>query len=214
MNNRLVNIIVFLAGSFVGVAGSYYFIKKHFENIFNEDLQERRLAHIEANSQTDNKTSEEKSNANRNKLDISSYMGAMENYGSPYTHVDYSKPVPEEASNEEQPVIKNLFQEEIHIISQGEFVDNDHDESWEAIGLTFFKDGVLADENNDEFKDPEHFVGPISNIDHFFLISDSDVVYVRNPMLKIDYEICYDNRCYSDVKKTMPTPIREEEDTE
>jgi hypothetical protein len=211
---KIVGVFIFLSGVGIGVLGSYYFIKKHLEKVMDDDFQARRNVRIENNDQMIKEkysSTLEKINANLNKPDLSSYSTSLSNYGYGETRVDYSKT--DDNDPESKEIHNNIFdQKGIGFISQNEFVDNDHDESWEAIGLTFFRDGVLGDENNDEIKDPEKFVGPVEDIDHFFLMNDSDVLYIRNNNLKIDYEICYDNRCYSDVKKTMPTPVRGEDE--
>ena len=212
---KIIGVLIFFSGVGTGILGSYYFIKKHLEKAMNDDFQERRTARIEENNKNNINLPVdvlEKSNENRNKPDLTSYVSSLSNYASEDAYrVDYSKT--EESEETKREIISNIFEQDgIRVISQNEFVDNDHDETWEAVGLTFFKDGIIADENNEELKDPEKFVGLVDDIDHFFLMNDSDVMYIRNNRLKIDYEICYDNRCYSDVRKTMPSPVEREEE--
>ena len=79
------------------------------------------------------------------------------------------------------------------------FVD---DEEYEQISLTYYADGVLADENDEVIEDVEDAVG-IDSLNHFGEYED-DSVFVRNDARKCDYEILLDQRTYSEVVEDMP----------
>ena len=72
-------------------------------------------------------------------------------------------------------------------------------EEYDTVSLTYYDDGVLADEDDNIIEDVEGMVG-VDSLTHFGEYED-DSVYVRNDRYKCDYEILRDQRKYSDVKK-------------
>jgi hypothetical protein len=71
---------------------------------------------------------------------------------------------------------------------------------YDTISLTYYADGVLADDMDDVIEDIDEVVGEDS-LNHFGEFED-DSVYVRNDERKCDYEILRDNRNYADVVGT------------
>ena len=86
-----------------------------------------------------------------------------------------------------------------YVIPPEQFGD---DEEYEQISLTYYADGVLADENDEVIEDVEDAVG-IDSLNHFGEYED-DSVFVRNDARKCDYEILLDQRTYSEVAEDMP----------
>lgn len=73
-------------------------------------------------------------------------------------------------------------------------------DGYEPVSLTFYEDGVLADELNEAIYDVENTVGP--NFKSWFDDADSEnpyCIWVRNPSRKCDYEITIDYRNFSDL---------------
>ena len=81
----------------------------------------------------------------------------------------------------------------------GEFDD------YEEIGLTYYADQVLTDDDDELVEDIEDTVG-FDSLNHFGEYED-DSVFVRNDRLKCDYEILLDHRKYSDVVKRKPHEV-------
>lgn len=79
-----------------------------------------------------------------------------------------------------------------YVIPPDEFDMMDYDTS----SLTYYADGVLADECNNKIDDIDEIVG-LESLEHFGEYED-DSVFVRNDKLKIDYEILLDVRRYED----------------
>lgn len=75
-------------------------------------------------------------------------------------------------------------------------------ESYVPESLTYYADGVLADEDDKIIDDVEDVVGA-DFYKHFGEYED-DSVFVRNDSKKHDYEILKDFRLYSDVVKNKP----------
>lgn len=86
-----------------------------------------------------------------------------------------------------------------YIISPEEFGEND---DYELICMTYYNDKVLADDDDNVVNDIEDTVG-IEALSHFGEYED-DSVFVRNDILRCDYEILLDPREYSDVLREMP----------
>ena len=81
-----------------------------------------------------------------------------------------------------------------YVISPDEFGNmDDHT----LISLTYYADGVLADDWDTKVINPDEEVGP--NIESHFGEYEEDTVFVRNEKLKNDYEICRDLRTYTEV---------------
>lgn len=86
-----------------------------------------------------------------------------------------------------------------YVISPDEFGDFDE---YERISLTYYADQVLADDNDERIIDVDKVVGAES-LTHFGEYED-DSVFVRNDMLRCDYEILMDTRTYSEIVKERP----------
>lgn len=65
---------------------------------------------------------------------------------------------------------------------------------YETESLIYFSDGVLTNDKYDPVEDVDYMVG-IDSLDHFGEYED-DSVFVRNDVLKTDFEILLDSRTY------------------
>lgn len=65
---------------------------------------------------------------------------------------------------------------------------------YETESLIYFSDGVLTNDKYDPIEDVDYMVG-IDSLDHFGEYED-DSVFVRNDILKTDFEILLDSRTY------------------
>lgn len=124
----------------------------------------------------------------KEKPDIKEYARRLAKEG--YTrYSDFGSEEEEEPVSEAGP----------YVIPPEQFGD---DEEYEQISLTYYADGVLADENDEVIEDVEDAVG-IDSLNHFGEYED-DSVFVRNDARKCDYEILLDQRTYSEVVEDMP----------
>ena len=88
-----------------------------------------------------------------------------------------------------------------YVIAPNEFDEFDEYETGE---LTYYADGILADDGDDIIDDIESIVGEDSLLHFGEYEDDPDTVYVRNDRLKTDYEITRDERRYADVMDGYP----------
>lgn len=190
--------ITFAIGAVAGAAASWYFAKKKYELIAQEEIKSvkdvfaKRIEAISHESSNDISDVEEKAERAKDKLDIIKYASKLNDEGyTNYSNVEMSFPDVEtkETMGKETP----------YIISPDEFGEEDE---YETISLTYYADGVLADDMDYLVEDVEETVGN-DYASHFGEYED-DSVFVRNDRLKADYEILMDERNYSDVRKTKP----------
>ena len=90
---------------------------------------------------------------------------------------------------------------ESYVISPDEFGELD---DYAKISLTYYADGILADENCIIIDNVEEIVGDA--LDHFGEYEE-DSVFCRNDTKRFDYEILKDLRRYADVRKSFPPNI-------
>lgn len=83
------------------------------------------------------------------------------------------------------------------------------DEEYDQVELTFYADGILADED-DTILNVDEVIGK-GSLDH---IGDyeEDAVHVKNEARKVYYEVLVDNRSYEDATGKNPHQDKDEED--
>lgn len=188
------NMFIFAAGAAVGSAVAWFYAKKYYEKIANDEIdsmkewlarrveeQDEREEPDEA--QTPDETAEpaeepeEKSNDDRATYEEKVEQLSYNNY--------YHAPTKEVDDMDEPYVIKpEIFGEE---------------DDYEEVSLTYYADGVLCDERDNRIEDIAGTVGE-DYAEHFGDYED-DSVFVRNDRLKTDFEILKDWRNYSDLDK-------------
>ncbi len=197
---------IFLLGLAIGGAGAWYYLKNTYEQRSEQDIASAKeafhsrevklLAEIE---ELKKKTEPEKDEAEtaptvlangkvQDKGDVVEY--ARGKYTQYTPSVVPQRPAPEEhkADNIEAP----------YVISPDEFGEID---GYAQISLTYYADGILADENGVIIDDIEEIVGDAIN--HFGEYED-DSVFCRSDPKRCDYEILQDLRRYADVRKSFP----------
>ena len=176
MNCTLSKVVMFTVGAAVGSAVTYKYLKTKYERIADDEIEsirefyEKRRVEIPKNETTGDTEEIKKT-----------YNEIADGYGSTV--------MPDDANEEVTCVSKP------YVISPSEFGENDY----ETESLTYYADGVLADETNEVIEDVDDIVGEAS-LETFGQYED-DSVFVRNDRLERDYEILYDSRSYSQVKK-------------
>lgn len=205
--NKLFGFATFAVGVGVGIASTWQFFKKKYEQKSNEDAASVKEAFNrmkEELQQKDNKFINPSDDFNKTKQqvahipekpDISEYAKMIRNKG--YEPTDYSKSM---VSAEEEDMSKDDSEYKApYVISPDEFGMEDE---YDQIGLMYYADHILADDNDDLVEDIETTVG-IESLSHFGEYDD-DCVYVRNERLKVDYEILRSLKTYSEVLKDKP----------
>lgn len=205
--NKLAMFSVFISGVVIGSASSWYFTKKKYEQIANEEIEsvKEKFSYKPSSEKKDDDEKDEgfdqgeehrkdaydKVMMAREKPSVSEYAKRLSKEG----YTNYSSSESKEDSDDSEDA-KSLNP---YVISPEQFGEKD---DYDQISLTYYSDHVLADENDEIMDDVEDSVGSDS-LTHFGEYED-DSVYVRNDRLKVDYEILLDSRPYSNVLREKP----------
>jgi hypothetical protein len=168
----------FLLGTAVGAVTAWQYAKRKYERIAQEEIDSVKEVFSKREQKTDKETKEQE-------------------YGELLRNTGYSN-----YSSEKRKGEKEVEFREPYVISPEEFGEmNDY----EKISLTYYANGILADENDEVIDDIEETVGDA--LEHFGEYED-DSVFVRNEENVCDYEILFDQRNFSEI--TGVTPFRME----
>lgn len=197
-----VGFVIFVAGAAIGSAATWYYAKKHYEQIAQEEIDsvKERFAIdntklIKSYSKDDPKPpfeAREVADIAKEKLTVAEYAKKLSAQG----YTNYSNSEEKEEVNTNPKVTETPF-----VISPDEFGELE-DEGYDKMNFTYYADGVLADEEDEIVDDVEGTVGADS-LNHFGDYED-DSVHVRNNRLKVDYEILLSQREYSEILEEKP----------
>lgn len=186
MNSKVTGFLMFAAGAAIGSVATWMFIKNKYERIANEEIESVKAVYSKKEAakkkddtdKIDNEVIDEKPSI----YEVKEYLETIKENG-------YHK---EENKEEGDPDMNDSP----YVISPDEFGDRD---DHTCVSLTYYADGVLADDWDTVVIDPIEEVGP-DIASHFGeYAEDADTVFIRNEKLKVDYEICRDLRTFADV---------------
>ena len=176
------NFIALAIGAAVGSIVTWQLLKAKYEQLAQEEIAEMREFYINKSKKFEPKKFEPRT------FESSEPMTSVESIikEEGYSYSDEQEKGGEKAVyNDDKP----------YVIPPEEFGSKDE---YETISLTYYSDGVLTDDMDDPISDVDDVVG-IESLEHFGEYED-DSVFVRNDILRCDYEILLDNRRYADVK--------------
>lgn len=183
MTNKTAYVVSLAVGALIGSAATWIFVKKYYEKISKDEIDSVKKEFSKMrNTSIETSDHEEKNN------DISSLRDTSDKI-EPYNYTDHSKKEEQDISVKEVQNVNDPY-----VISPdeyGEYMD------YEQVSLTYFRDGVLADEDTLEVIDD--IAGTVGEdfADHFGEYED-DSVHIRNDVTRCEYEILADLRSYSD----------------
>lgn len=193
MSNRSLFSLGFIIGAASGATVAWYLLKDKYETLAQEEIDSVKEVFARREQEMKDETvkrnvAEGIKDSDRTKPDLKEYAEQLKKNG--YTR--YSDLSADDGGVSDK-------QTKPYVIPPEQFGDN---EEHEQISLTYYADGVLADENDEVIEDVEDAVG-IDSLNHFGEYED-DSVFVRNDARKCDYEILLDQRIYSEVAEEMP----------
>lgn len=196
MSKKIISFIFFTS---VGAATAWFYAKKKYEKIAQEEIDSVKETLLKDKttdlSECGPDENVDESTNDALKLHLTEKPSFME-----YSNMIDNKKYASEEKNERG------VSTGIRVISPDEFGEMDE---YEQISLTYYADGVLTDDNDAVIDDVDSTVGKDA-LDHFGEYED-DSVYVRNDVLKCDFEILLDQRDYSEVEKEKPLSERRHE---
>lgn len=213
---KLSTAIAFLTGAAVGGAAVWYITKEWYARLTEEEINSVKEAYALYSHKQEKAdeallryrgTEEKAPEASKisvttakvaEKGSIAEYAKRVQN-GAP---LEYSKTViPPKIEVTVESTPPESSGNIPYVISPEEF---DELEGYTPISLTYFADGVLADDVGIIIDDAEEIVG--DGLSRFGEYAE-DAVYVRNDAKRCDYEILLDEREYAEFRKTLPANI-------
>lgn len=193
MTDLIKGAVIFSFGVAAGLAISWKYNKDKYETIAREEINDVKERYRSKREHTEKETDVEESDEDAEEELVSGFKNEYENMMRNLGYKDYGE------KKGEDEVAKP------YVIKPEEFGQTDDD--YDLISLNYYADGVLTDDFDDIIEDVEGTVGEDS-LSHFGEY-ENDTVYVRNDARKVDYEICLDNRKFSEVVD-IPPHLRED----
>lgn len=192
MNYTLSKIICFATGALIGSVVTWKLLDIRYERLMHEECESiktelKRLYDIEEEPvETEEEPKkdifENHSTEELAQTDIREYAARLAESG----YTDYANPSTIEKKGED--IVRP------YIIEPDQYGEI---EEYDMASLTYYADGVLADDVDERIEDVDSIVGTES-LTHFGDY-EPDAVFVRNEERKTDYEILRVNENYSDV---------------
>lgn len=196
------NFAMFMAGATVGSVATWLYLKKHYEQIAQEEIDSVKAVFAERKpdffEKNDDKKLDEQAE-NQHKADIAKLKPDLVEYAAKLQEEGYTNYTEHSKKSVNEEKDKPMIEDEPYVISPDEFGESDN---YTQINLTYYSDGTLADDEDEVMEDIEGTVGE-DFADHFGDYED-DSVHIRNDRLRCEYEICKDNRSYDEVVGERP----------
>lgn len=182
------SVITFIVGTGLGGAGAWFLLKKIYEKRFDEELiSVKDSFHIR----------EEELNKDIMELKEKLYPKKEEN------------DIPEKSDKKEENVskgkyVKYMIDNDISKVKNIPYTispDDFGEKGYAETTLTYYIDGILADDTGYIIDDVEGMIGDA--LSHFGEY-EKDAIHCRNDAKRCDYEILKDLRRYADVRKSFP----------
>lgn len=199
-----INFAMFLVGVTVGAAGAWFYCKRYYEQIAQEEIDSVKAAFAERkpnalkNAKKDfeegsSESNKQKANMAKLKPDLVDYAAKLQEQG----YTNYSS-IGEQNGIKKKDEEDETMVDEPYAIPPEEFANNDYT----VISLTYYSDGVLADDEDELVENIEDTVG--KDFAEHFGDYEKDCVHIRNDRRRCDYEICKDNRTFAVVAGVYP----------
>lgn len=196
-----INFAMFLAGVTVGAAGAWFYCKRYYEQIAQDEIDSVKAAFAERkpdalkNARKDyednsNESNKQKADMAKLKPDLVNYAAKLQEQGyTNYSNLDDGK----KKNEEDETVVDGPY-----VIPPEEYGVG----SYTTIGLIYYSDGILADDEDERVENIEDTVG--ADFAEHFGDYEEDSVHIRNDRRRCDYEICKDNRTFAAVAGVYP----------
>ena len=189
--------LIFIGGAVTGSLVSWYFTKKKYETLAENEIAKMREGYRKKNKELADRARVKPniSEVVKDRVTISQEDADLaekeENLIAKYA--EESEPTGEENISPNDDIIE--------FIDDGEFASMN---GYEKVNLVLYEDDVLANEMSDDIVLVEDTVGQqaIDDFKHY----NPEAFYVRNNQLMTEYEITRDHRTYEEV---TGIPIRE-----
>ncbi len=198
-----INFAMFMTGLTLGATSTWFCVKKRYEQIAQEEIDSVKATFAERKPDIcHNKLEKATNDANKEKADRAKLKPDLIDYATKLVeegYTNYAATANKAAKEETIDMVERPY-----IISPDKFGEF---EDYVQISLTYYSDGILADDADEIVDNVADTVG--SDFASHFGDYEDDSVFVRNDRLKCDYEISRDNRAYPVVTGMVPDQMEE-----
>ena len=221
MNKTLLNVLTFTAGAVVGSAVTWVVIKSRYKQIADEEIASVKEEYVNIMTTMKNKLKkdavcdeskatveiheclddDDNADEDNNGIEIVEYNRISSGYRSEENKNKNKNKNEKEGTKWDQDEDDVPYINGPYVISPEDFSSSPP--GYNAEALVYFADGVLADDWG-VILDLDETIGEDA-VNHFGEYAE-DIVYIRNEMTEIDYEVTRDPRTYVDMLRTNPNP--------
>lgn len=194
--SKVATAFAFVLGAAAGSVTAWYFTKKTYERIAQEEIDSVKETFSKLYKRDDSATQDSEDSSDDEEeeedLDIIEYAAIAEHEG----YINYA-----DIGSCEAP--KSDKFDPPYVIPPESF---DELEAYDVVSLSYYEDKVLTDDTDNIIEDMEGLTGfstPEELEGHFGEYED-DSIFVRNDRLRCDIEILHEPRTYADVLKKEP----------
>jgi hypothetical protein len=184
-------VLWFAAGVAVGAVATNHFFKTKYERLYQEEVESVKRAFSEHKQSEPVKGDTEEVSDEPTPEEVEAYNDIINKQG-----YSTASNAPADSIGKGVKGVRRPY-----VIPPSEF---DTEDDYEVYSLTYYADGVLADEQNNPIENVDDMVGRDS-LTHFGEYEE-DAVHVRNEAMMCDFEILRDLSKYSDVFHCGPRP--------
>lgn len=191
--SKLSNLMIFVAGVAIGSVVTWRLIDEKYKQLAQEEIDSVKEVFSRKHKPD---ISENKSNTPEpvvKPTSVKTYAAELRKEG----YTNYSDMRTEEQKHAEE--IEARKNAKPRVISPEEYGEDDE---YNLIGVTWYADGVLADDGDEVIHNIDEIVGSDA-VNHFGEYAE-DAVYVVNDRLKAYYEILRVNETYADLIRENP----------
>lgn len=179
------SLLIFASGAAVGAVVTWRVLETKYEQLVQEEIEsvKEALANRPCKCESEHTESEDRQAAEeaKDKPSIVEYASMVQKNG----YIDYSAmSEKEEVKETKETEVEDKPIDRPYVIAPEEFGEFD---DYRQIGLSYYSDGILVDDEGDIIENVEEVVG-LESLKHFGEYED-DAVHVRNDKFKCDYEI-------------------------
>lgn len=207
MKSKFINVFIFAAGAAVGSAVTWKILKTKYDQIIQEEIDSVKEVFAERMCVPQEQEEEESADDDVDPGQIK--WEDLEDLDE-----DEEEPV-EDDMNDYQRLVNTYIEEkggaeqmgnQPYVISPYDYGELD---DYEQVELTYYLDNILEDEDGHIVTNADELIGPKAL--NTFGEYEDDSVFVRNDMLRTDYQILKDPRTY-DEARSIGRPDRVEDE--
>ncbi len=177
--NKLLYLATFAVGGVIGSLGTFYYLNRKFQQDLEKEITAYKEMH-DSNEEIKNERPEPEPEPEPEPIPEETV--SYEKIVSSYIPKEKEEP---NMNNAHQIDRAKLYLDPIRIIDEEQYGNGDYDIEL----VTYYEDGLLADENDDLFEDAEDIIGREALMRLQDPDDDVDVLYIRNDQMLKDYEV-------------------------